>query len=132
MVRRVVYADRVHFVIDQADGSRALLPEWMTEPWAAALPVVDVPRLPLEALQALCRLIEANRIVSLPSPATNQRGAMQQKTPWRQLNLLETAQEATQLQQLDPASRAEITALLKQLLNECIAHAVLAEEVEDE
>jgi hypothetical protein len=57
---------------------------------------------------------------------------MQQKTPWRQLNLLETAQEATQLQQLDPAGRAEITALLKQLLNECIAHAVLAEEVEDE
>ena len=32
-------------VIGQPDGCRLLLPAWMTESWATALPTVDVPRL---------------------------------------------------------------------------------------
>ena len=42
-----------HFVIEQSDGTRALLPAWMTEPWAAELAIIERPRLPLEALHAL-------------------------------------------------------------------------------
>jgi hypothetical protein len=75
VLRRVLYAEHVHFVIEQADGSRVLLPEWMTEPWAATLPVVDVPGLSLDALRALCRLINANRVVSSPSSTANHRGS---------------------------------------------------------
>jgi hypothetical protein len=58
--------------------------------------------------------------------------AMQQQTSWRQLNLLGVAQEANQLRQLDPTSRADITALLKRLLNECVGPRALAEEADDE
>jgi hypothetical protein len=47
------HGGRSHFVIEQPDGTRALLPAWMTEPWAAQLPVVKLPRLTLEALFTL-------------------------------------------------------------------------------
>jgi hypothetical protein len=41
VVRTVQHAGTVHFVIDLADGTRGLLPEWMTEPSAANLPLVE-------------------------------------------------------------------------------------------
>ena len=47
------HGDSVHFVIEQPDGMRALLPAWMTEPWAAHLTIIEMPRLTLEALYAL-------------------------------------------------------------------------------
>ena len=53
VVRRLQHGGRSHFVIEQPDGTRALLPAWMTEPWAAQLPVVKLPRLTLEALFTL-------------------------------------------------------------------------------
>jgi hypothetical protein len=56
---------------------------------------------------------------------------MQQQTP-RQLSLLEPAQEAVRLRQLDVASRAEIITLLKRLLNECVGPAALIGEAGDE
>jgi len=37
VVRRLQHAGSFHFVIEQPDGTRALLPAWMTEPWAAQL-----------------------------------------------------------------------------------------------
>ncbi len=46
-----VGAGVVHFVVDGADGCRTLLPAWMTEARAAALPMADIPRLSLSALR---------------------------------------------------------------------------------
>src|SRR5262249_59794053 len=48
---------------------RILLPAWMTEPWAATLPLLEVPRLSIDALRALSRLIDAHR--SSSSSATS-------------------------------------------------------------
>jgi hypothetical protein len=48
----------VHFVIEQPDGTRSLLPAWMTEPWAAQLTMNEIPRLTLEALHALRSAIQ--------------------------------------------------------------------------
>src|SRR5207237_3605243 len=53
VVRRLQHGGSVHFVIEQPDGMRALLPAWMTEPWAAQLTIIEMPRLTLEALHAL-------------------------------------------------------------------------------
>jgi hypothetical protein len=47
-----------HFVIEQPDGTRTLLPAWMTEPLAAQIAVVKMPRLTLEALFTLGRTID--------------------------------------------------------------------------
>ena len=69
-IRRVKHAGLVHFVIEGPDGCRALLPAWMTETLAATLPIVDVPRLSLDALRALRGIVEALRISSSPSSGT--------------------------------------------------------------
>ena len=72
--RRITYADGVHFVIEQPDGSRLVTPGWMTEFWAATLPMVDIPRLSLAALEELRRIVEISHLPSPPSSKTNQRG----------------------------------------------------------
>lgn len=71
---RITYAEGVHFVIEQPDGSRLAIPGWMTEFWAATLPMVDIPRLSLAALQELLRIVEISHLPSSPSSKTNQRG----------------------------------------------------------
>jgi hypothetical protein len=72
--RRVIHGARVHFVIEQSDGCRALLPAWMTESHAASLPTVEVPRLSLDSLRELRDLIDAQRISLSPSSETTQTG----------------------------------------------------------
>ena len=69
VVRCRTYAHQSHFVIDAPDNYRILLPAWMTEPWAATLPLLEVPRLSIDALRALSRLIDAHR--SSSSSATS-------------------------------------------------------------
>ena len=71
VLRRVIHGARVHFVIEQPDGCRVFLPAWMTESYAATLPIVKVPRLWLESLRELRGLIDAQSISSSPSPGTN-------------------------------------------------------------
>src|SRR5271165_5189629 len=68
VVRRLQHGGSSHFVIEQPDGMRALLPAWMTEPWAAQIAVVKMPRLTLEALFTLRKTIDG-ALLSL-SPAT--------------------------------------------------------------
>src|SRR5215471_3858271 len=58
VVRQLHYGGSVHFVIEQPDGMRALLPAWMTEPWASQVTITDTPRLTLEALYALRSAID--------------------------------------------------------------------------
>jgi hypothetical protein len=58
VVRTVQHAGTVHFVIDLADGTRGLLPEWMIEPSAANLPLVEVATLSLSALRAVRTTID--------------------------------------------------------------------------
>ena len=63
----------VHFVIEQPDGTRALLPAWMTEPWAAQLAIVEMPRLTLEALFTLRSTIDG-ALLSLSSSSIDEGG----------------------------------------------------------
>jgi hypothetical protein len=74
VLRRITYADGVHFIIEQPDGSRLVIPGWMTEFWAATLPMVDIPRLSLATLEELRRIVEISHLPSSPSSKTNQRG----------------------------------------------------------
>jgi hypothetical protein len=52
VVRCLQHGGSGHFVIDQPDGTRGLLPAWMTEPRAGQLATTEVPLLALEALRA--------------------------------------------------------------------------------
>jgi len=73
-LRRLVHGSRLHFVIEQPDGCRVLLPAWMTESSAAALPMVEVPRLTLDSLRELRGLIDAQRVSSSPSSEATRTG----------------------------------------------------------
>jgi hypothetical protein len=83
VVRRLQHGGSSHFVIEQSDGTRALLPAWMTEPWAAQVTIVERPRLPLEALYALRSTI-IGALLSL-SPATPMREGSDDRLTGRQL-----------------------------------------------
>ena len=72
--RRLIHGSRLHFVIEQPDGCRVLLPAWMTENSAATLPMVAAPRVSLDALRELRGLIDAQRLSSSPSSETNRMG----------------------------------------------------------
>lgn len=68
--RRVIHGGRLHYAIEQTNGCRVLLPAWMTESGAAALPMVEVPRLSLASLRELRGLVDAQGVSSLPSSRT--------------------------------------------------------------
>ena len=72
VVRSLQHGGRCHFVIEQPDGTRTLLPAWMIEPWAAQMAVVETPRLTREALFTLRKTIDG-ALLSL-SPATLMKG----------------------------------------------------------
>jgi hypothetical protein len=57
---------------------------------------------------------------------------MEQRAQWRQLDLLELATSAIQRQRLDPMIRAEVTTLLKLLLNEFGAALAKSKEADNE
>jgi hypothetical protein len=57
---------------------------------------------------------------------------MKRHAQWRQLDLLKLATTAIQRQRLDPMMRAELTGLLKLLINECSAALAKAKEADDE
>jgi hypothetical protein len=56
----------------------------------------------------------------------------QQHAQWRQLDLLVLATSASRRQRLDPMVRAEVTGLLKLLLDECGAALAKTTEAGDE
>jgi hypothetical protein len=56
-------------VIEQPDGTMALVPEWMTEPAAATVAIREAPRFPLAELRALRQLADA--VLSLLSDRGN-------------------------------------------------------------
>jgi len=68
-VRRLQHGGSTHFVVDQPDGTRGLLPAWMAEPWSAQIATIELPRLPLGALRTLRSVIDS-ALVSLSSSAT--------------------------------------------------------------
>jgi hypothetical protein len=72
VARRLQHGGSVHFVIEQPDGTRALLPAWMTEPWAAQFTIIEMPRLTLEALHALRSVINGALLSS--SSSSKMRG----------------------------------------------------------
>src|ERR1700674_1722620 len=68
--RRVVHGGLIHFVIEQTNGCRVLVPAWMTEGGAAALPMVEAPRLSLASLRELRGIVDAQLVSSSPSSKT--------------------------------------------------------------
>src|SRR3984893_314260 len=68
--RRVVHGGLIHFVIEQTNGCRVLVPAWMTESGAAALPMVEAPRLSLASLRELRGIVDAQLVSSSPSSKT--------------------------------------------------------------
>jgi hypothetical protein len=56
-------------VIEQPDGTMALVPEWMTEQAAAAVEIREAPRFPLAELRALRQVADA--VLSLLSDRDN-------------------------------------------------------------
>jgi hypothetical protein len=53
------HCDEVALIICQPDGTLAQLPIWMTEEWAEAMTVREIPRLPLAHLRELRRELDA-------------------------------------------------------------------------
>jgi hypothetical protein len=57
---------------------------------------------------------------------------MEGNAQWRRLDLLQPATSAVQQQRLDPMLRAELTGLLKLLINQCVAALAQTKEAADE
>jgi hypothetical protein len=51
-----------------------VVPGWMTEPWAATLPEVNIPRLSLAALEELRGIVKINHVLPFSSSKMNQNG----------------------------------------------------------
>jgi hypothetical protein len=81
VIRTVRHAGILHFVVDSTDGTRGLLPEWMTEPSAASLPLVETPTLPVAALQALRATIDGRPLSFVPFNRTQEIGGNVDATP---------------------------------------------------
>jgi hypothetical protein len=81
VVRTMRHAGILHLVVDAADGTRGLLPEWMTEPNAASLPLVETPTLPVAALQALRATIDGSILSSVSPNRTQEIGDNVGATP---------------------------------------------------
>jgi hypothetical protein len=68
-VRRHPFRSVTMLVIEQPDGTMALVPEWMTKPAAAAVEIREAPRFLLAELRALRQL--AGAVLSLLSDRSN-------------------------------------------------------------
>jgi hypothetical protein len=81
---------------------------WMTEPWAAQLTIIEMPRLTLEALYAL-RVAINGALLSLSSSST-MRGECDDGSTRRQLDLLVRAANALEHNRIPPPIRASANA----------------------
>jgi hypothetical protein len=105
VVRCLQHGGSAHFVIGHPDGTRGLLPAWMTEPRAGQLATTEAPRLAPEALRALRSVVI---------------GALLSAARCRQLDLLMQADKVLKVDRVSPATRAEVTRLLKRLMTEYV------------
>jgi hypothetical protein len=81
VVRAVHHGGALHFIVDCADGTRSLLPQWMTEPSAASLPLVEIPTLPVAVLKALRVTINARLLSSASFEERQEVGGYVDATP---------------------------------------------------
>ena len=107
---------RLDLVIGQPDGCCVLLPTWMTERAAAALPMVEVPRPAslLELRRANLRHLHQERL-------EREEAMMEQHPYWAAARSCWSSQQRQFSGGLDPATRAELASLLKLSGNECSA-----------
>jgi hypothetical protein len=119
VVRRSRHGGSVHFVIEQPDGTRALLQAWMTEPWAAQFTIIEMPRLTLDALYALRRATNG-ALLSLSS-SIMMRGECNDGATSRPLDLLARAANTREQNQTPPPLRAEVRFMLTLLMAEHLA-----------
>ena len=81
VVRSRTYAHQSHFVVDAPDNYRILLLAWTTEPWAATMPLLEVPRLSIDALRAFSHLIDAHRSSSSSAMSRTEGGDHELTSP---------------------------------------------------
>jgi hypothetical protein len=81
VVRTVHHSGLLHFVVDSADGTRCLLPEWMTLLSAARLPIVETATVSIAALRALRATIDNCNLSSATSSNTREMGSHVDTTP---------------------------------------------------
>jgi len=55
------HREEKHYIIIQPDGTKTYLPVWMTEPAAKSIPIVEKPKISLEALLELKKIVDAAR-----------------------------------------------------------------------
>ena len=124
IVRTVHHAGSLHFTVDLPDGTRGLLPAWMTEPEAAGLSLVDMPQV------AAWRATRASDPVDSPLLSSGafqcereDRSDVGCAIPAAIGPSYHRATMDTERQRLAPGIRATVSRLLKQLLSECVAGA---------
>jgi hypothetical protein len=118
VVRRLQHGGSVHFVIDQPDATRGLLPEWMTEPWARHLPMTEVPRLALGALRALRSVVNGAPILVLfddEGGGNDERG-----NPMSAARSAHAGGQGARSGSDLAGDRAKVTRQLKRLMTECV------------
>jgi len=102
---------------------RALLPAWMTEPWAAQFTIIEMPRLTLEALYALRSAING-ALLSLSS-SSMMRGECDdgstRRPPASSICSCARAQRARAKPNTNHRFRAEVRFLLTLLMAEHLA-----------
>jgi hypothetical protein len=81
VVRTVHHAGVLHFVIDLADGTRGLLPEWMADQNAAKFPLVEAVTLSLAALRDLRATLDGHLLSSASFSNTQEIGSHVGPTP---------------------------------------------------
>jgi hypothetical protein len=129
VVRRLQHGDEAHFVIDQRDGSRTLLPAWMTEAWATQIATVEIPRLTLMALCTVRDVINGALLSLSPSPTIGEtwdHGSVNRLPAARSVGARD---ERARARSGPPPLRMEVTLLLTRLMTEYLA-AVAAQPAE--
>jgi hypothetical protein len=114
-------------VIEQPDGTMALVPEWMTRPAAAAVEIREAPRFPLAELRALRQVVVA--VLSLPS------GSRQRRSAWDITHSPLSGSFSRERQaktSLPPAVMERLLLLVGQLLRETAAVELAVMEQVDE
>ena len=135
VVRRLAYAGDAHFVVELPDGVRLMLPAWMTEAYAATLPMMAAPRLSLACLRSCAdwwnsRTYPRRRRMTQFAPV---EATMEQRAQEQQLELLMlTAGEVTPPELFDSTTRTEIVNLLKALLGDRLSQVGTPAETDDD
>jgi hypothetical protein len=104
--RRHGFRGVIMLVVRQLDGTMAQIPEWMCTPEAAAAPILEAPRFPLQVLRELRLTVDA-AVASLPGSNDGEwHGTSRDAHPARSVRSGEGAGELAAADKTNPARAA--------------------------